>query len=249
MVGVRSNAVRHALITSLAICSMAAPAYAQAPAQQREAELRERQQLVVFMDDLRRSVNVGATEFLRQIRLETPRADLELANPVEVEMFKLDEGGLLFRVRVPSMLPAFRIAWELLQPPRVRRPGTVTPTNLTPASTAGPAATASQTSTVQVLPAQPSPYTDIDPDEVYTREVKAALMNTLIQGSKGIRIPPGQRLTIAARDDGRPNPNFPSSYTEFNTVYFSIKGSDLAAFHEGRQTLEETQKLVTVRED
>jgi hypothetical protein len=243
--------VRHVLVTSIAAITIAAPAYAQTPpSQQRESDARERQQLPVFMDELRRSVSVGATEMLRQVRLETPRAELELAAPAEVEMFKLGEGGLLFRVRVPSMLPTLRYAFELVQPQRIRRQGTVTPTNLSPASTAGPAATPAATATtLPVLPAQPSPYRDIDPDEVYTREVKAALMNALVLRSAGIRIPPGQRLTVAARDDGRPNPNLPSSFTEFNTEYFSIKGSDLAAFHEGKQTLEQTLKLVTVREE
>jgi hypothetical protein len=134
-----------------------------------------------------------------------------------------------------------------MQPQRTRRPaGAVTPTNLTPAST-----TPNSTSdpTVQALPAQPSPYVDIDPDEVYTNEVKAAMKNTLIVRSKGIRVPPDRFLTVAARDDGRPDPRFSSSFREFNTVYFSIKGRDLANFHEGRQTLAETEKLVILREE
>jgi hypothetical protein len=99
------------------------------------------------------------------------------------------------------------------------------------------------------MPPPPRPYVDTDIDEVYTNEVKTALIATMIQKSGGLRIPPGQRLTIAARDDGRPNPRLPSSYNEFHTLYFSILGSDLANFHEGRQSLAQTEKLVTVRED
>ena len=58
-----------------------------------------------------------------------------------------------------------------------------------------------------------------------------------------------KRLTIAARDNGQPDPRFPSDASDFQTVYFSIKGSDLAEFHEGRLTLEQARKLVTIRED
>jgi hypothetical protein len=247
MVLVKRDTVRNALLTSLAAIAFAAPGYAQAPPQQREAGASDRQQVAQFMEDLRMSVSVGASAMLRQVRLEAPRAEFELANPVEVELFKLPEGDLLFRVRVPTMAPTLKWAWELMQPQRTRRPaGAVTPTNLTPASTT-PNSTPDPT--VQALPAQPSPYVDIDPDEVYTNEVKAAMKNTLIVRSKGIRVPPDRFLTVAARDDGRPDPRFSSSFREFNTVYFSIKGRDLANFHEGRQTLAETEKLVILREE
>lgn len=245
---VKNDTVRNALLTSVAAIAFAAPGYAQAPPQQRDAGSSDRQQVAQFMEDLRMSVGVGASAMLRQVRLEAPRAEFELANPVEVELFKLPEGDLLFRVRVPTMAPTLKWAWELMQPQRTRRAAAtaVTPTNLTAASTSpnsapGPAA--------QALPAQPSPYVDIDPDEVYTNEVKAALKKTLLVGSKGIRVPPDRFLTVAARDDGRPDPRFSSSFREFNTVYFSIKGRDLANFHEGHQTFEETEKLVILREE
>lgn len=248
MVLVKRGTVRNALLTSIAAIAFAGLGYAQAPPQPRETGDSDGQQVARFMDDLRMSVGAGASAMLRQVRLEAPRAEFELANPVEVELFKLPEGDLLFRVRVPTMAPTLKWAYELMQPQRTRRSaGTVTPTNLTtpasnnPNSTPGPA--------VQALPAQPSPYVDIDPDEVYTNEVKAALKNTLIAKSKGIRVPPDRFVTVAARDDGRPDPRFSSSFREFNTVYFSIKGRDLANFHEGNQTFEETEKLVILREE
>jgi hypothetical protein len=230
--------------------AVVAPGYAQTP-EQREAAARA-QQFVLFQNELRQAVRTGADSTLRGVRLEVPEAELGLGNQVEVEGFKLDEGAMLFKVRVPSMQPSLRFAaWLMLQEQtRPRRnvgtgtsAPTVTPTNLTPTSTAGP------TTATQILPPPPKPYVDTDIDEVYTREVQTALIRTMITKSAGLRIPPEQRLTIAARDDGRPNPNLPSSYKEFHTLYFSIKGSDLLNFHEGRQPLEQTEKLVTVRED
>ena len=240
--------MRNALIHLVAVLAIMTPGYAQTltptptptPAQQqREAEARERQQLAVFREALRRSVNAGAMAMLKQVRQESPRAELEMAHPVEVESFTLPEGDMFFRVRVPTMLPTLRYAMEL---ERARRPGgIVTPANL---GATGPSATA-----VAVQPAQASPFVDIDPDAVYTREVKSEVLNTFIRSSGAIKVPPTRFLIVAARDDGRPDPRLPSSFTEFNTVYFSIKGSDLTKFHEGRQTFDETQKLVTVREE
>lgn len=246
---VKRDTVRSALLTSVAAIAFAAPGYAQAPTQQRDAAASERQQVAQFMEDLRMSVGIGASAMLRQVRLEAPKAEFELANPVEVELFKLPEGDLLFRVRVPTMAPTLKWAWELMQPQRTRRGGgpLVTPTNVTTPASTNPNSTPAPA--VQALPAQPSPYVDIDPDEVYTNEVKAALKKTLIERSKGIRVPPDRFLTVAARDDGRPDPRFSSSFREFNTVYFSIKGRDLANYHDGSQTFEETEKLVILREE
>ena len=249
MVSLRRDLVRNALFTSMAVVAIVAQGYAQTPPespapapvpqQQREAEARERQQLAQFRDDLRRSVGTGAMEMLKQVRQESPRAELEMANPVEVESFRLPEGDLFFRVRVPTMLPTLRYAIEL---DRARR--MVTPTSL---GSTGPNSTLP--TTAQALPAKSSPYVDIDPDAVYTREVKIQVVNTMIRRSSAMKVPASRFLIVAARDDGRPDPRLPSSFTEFNTVYFSIKGSDLTNFHEGRQTFDETEKLVTVREE
>jgi len=236
--------VRNALFTSMAFVAVVAQGSAQTPPQpptpspqQREAETRDRQLLAQFREDLRRSVDMGARSMLKQVRQESPRAELGMANPVEVESFKLPEGDLFFRVSVPTMLPTLRYALELERATR-----TVTPTSLGPTGS-------TLSTTVQVLPAKPSPYVDIDPDAVYTREVKTQLLNTMIRRSGGIQVPASRFLIVAARDDGRPDPRLPSSFTEFNTVYFSIKGSDLTDFHEGRQTFEQTEKLVVVREE
>ena len=236
--------MRNALFTSMAFVVVVAQVSAQTPPQpptpspqQREAETRDRQLLAQFREDLRRSVDMGARSMLKQVRQESPRAELGMANPVEVESFKLPEGDLFFRVSVPTMLPTLRYALELERATR-----TVTPTSLGPTGS-------TLSTTVQVLPAKPSPYVDIDPDAVYTREVKTQLLNTMIRRSGGIQVPASRFLIVAARDDGRPDPRLPSSFTEFNTVYFSIKGSDLTDFHEGRQTFEQTEKLVVVREE
>ena len=75
--------MRNALVTSIALVAFVAPASAQQPAaQQREAEARERQQLVQYMEDLKGAVSAGASSMVRQVRRESPRAELGMANPI-----------------------------------------------------------------------------------------------------------------------------------------------------------------------
>lgn len=228
--------------------ALAAPGWAQTP-KERDAG-QDRQQVANFAGELRQAIMSGAGAMLRQVKAESPRADLILAGSPQVQYLNLDQGPV-FSVEVPSMRP--NNVWALMefagQKPVRRAPqgerGAVTPTGFGPTA---PAAGASP----PPVPV-PSPYIDpdlvSDPDAVYTREVKAALIDAMLLQSKGLRLAPGQTLTVAARDDARPDPRFPSSSAEFQTVYFTVKGSDLAAFHEKRLTLEEARKLVTIRED
>jgi hypothetical protein len=240
---VRSEAVRKALVAWMAVVVVATPCVAQT----QQVRDGDRQQFELFMGELRQAVQVGANAMLKQMRQVSGRVSLQLARPVDVEGHRFDE-GLFFRVRVPSIPPTSLLAYQILTGggQQARRTNvTVTPSGLTPASTAG--------ATASVVPPTASPYVDpdldFDPDEVYTREVKTALVNTMIRLSRELRLAPGQHLTVAARDDGQPDSRFPSGSSEFHTVYFRIDGTDLAAFHAGKTTLEQVLKAVKSWED
>jgi hypothetical protein len=87
-----------------------------------------------------------------------------------------------------------------------------------------------------------------DPNEHYTREVKAALIDAMIENSGPIAIGADEWLTVAARDNVPRDPLIPSDTADFSTVIFRVKGSDLAAFRAGRLTPEEARRKVEVRE-
>ena len=87
-----------------------------------------------------------------------------------------------------------------------------------------------------------------NPEEHYTREIKAALVDAMIENSGPIAIGPEEWLTIAARDNVPRDPLIPTDTADTRTVLFRLKGSDLAAYRAGRATLEETQKKVETRE-
>ena len=88
-----------------------------------------------------------------------------------------------------------------------------------------------------------------DPNEAYTRSVKEALVDAMIESSGPLNLGSDEWLTVAARDNVPPDPLVPGDTTELNTVIFRIKGSDLAAFRSGTLSLGEARKKVEAREN
>jgi hypothetical protein len=86
-----------------------------------------------------------------------------------------------------------------------------------------------------------------DPDLAYTQEVKNALLDAMIVYGGPLALGPDEWLTIAARDNAPVNPLVQSD-TDFRTIMFRIKGSDLLEFQMQRLTLEQVKARVTVQE-
>lgn len=93
----------------------------------------------------------------------------------------------------------------------------------------------------QSAPPQPN-----DPGDVYTSEVREALIDAMFDHSGPMNLGAGEWLTIAARADldrrflsGDPN-DMPQ------TMVLRVRGSDLQAFREGRLSREEAVKRVEV---
>ena len=81
------------------------------------------------------------------------------------------------------------------------------------------------------------------PDQIYTRAVKKALVNVMLEPSVMMQIAPEDWFTIAACDSqgsGRIGPGEP----ELMTLYLSIRGRDLAALRAGQITPEEAAKRI-----
>ena len=95
---------------------------------------------------------------------------------------------------------------------------------------------------------QPDPVILDDPEGAYTREVKAALIDAMLESSGVLSLGPEEWLTIAARDNAPRDPLVPGDTIDFSTWVFRVKGSDLAAFRSGRITIEEARTLVQERE-
>jgi hypothetical protein len=87
----------------------------------------------------------------------------------------------------------------------------------------------------------------IDPNDAYTEEVKAAIVDAMIEYSGALVIGPDEWLTVAARDNEPSNP-FTQGNPDAKTILLRVKGSDLAAFRAGRLRLDEIRARVEVRE-
>lgn len=88
-----------------------------------------------------------------------------------------------------------------------------------------------------------------NPNEVWTQEVKAALIDAMLEYGGSLAIGDDQWLTVAARDNVPNDPLIPGDSVDFSTVVFRIKGSDLAALHSRRLTVDEARRRVDIREN
>jgi hypothetical protein len=87
-----------------------------------------------------------------------------------------------------------------------------------------------------------------DPNGAYTHEVSAAIIDAMIENSGPLPVGDNEWLTVAARDNIRPDRLVPGDTSNISSIVFRIKGSDLAAFRAGRLTLDETRQRVEVKQ-
>src|SRR5438045_9751399 len=87
-----------------------------------------------------------------------------------------------------------------------------------------------------------------DQNGAYTREVSAAIIYAMIENSGPLPVGDNEWLTVAARDNVRPDRLVPGDMSNISSIVFRIKGSDLAAFRAGRVTLDDTRTRVEVKQ-
>ena len=87
-----------------------------------------------------------------------------------------------------------------------------------------------------------------DPNGAYTREVSSAIVDAMIENSGPLPVGENEWLTVAARDNIRPDRLVPGDTSNISSIVFRVKGSDLAAFRAGRMTLEEARTRVEVKQ-
>jgi hypothetical protein len=97
-----------------------------------------------------------------------------------------------------------------------------------------------------IEPAVPEAGPGADPAEVYTAEVKKALVEAMIDHGSALSLGADEWLTVAARDNADRIPA--GDLAETVTITLRVKGADLAAFRTGRLTRDEIRQRVDVRE-
>jgi hypothetical protein len=114
--------------------------------------------------------------------------------------------------------------------------------------TAGSTLAAQSVVTPAVAAPQVDPAVIEDPNGAYTREVIVAIIDAMIENSGPLPVGDNEWLTVAARDNVRPDRLVPGDMSNISSIVFRIKGSDLAAFRAGRMTLDDTRKRVEVKQ-
>lgn len=84
-----------------------------------------------------------------------------------------------------------------------------------------------------------------DPNEAYTEEVKAAVIDAMIESSAQLALGDQEWLTVAARDNASSGPLM-SGDPDTVTLVLRVSGATLNAFRAGRLTLDEVRSRVEV---
>ena len=117
-----------------------------------------------------------------------------------------------------------------------------------PARTVGASTLTAQTTVAPVAAPPVDPQVIEDPNAAYTREVSTAIVDAMIENSGPLPIAENEWLTVAARDNIRPDRLVPGDTSNISSIVFRIKGVDLAAFRAGRMALEEARKHVEIKQ-
>jgi len=219
------------------------------------------------------AVEHGAS-VIRDRLLAIMPADMLLAENARARGFRLDGYGVFFDVEVPSLegtLPwTYRTLYQndlgvdnALQTLRsfiqtsaandvnVRQALERIELQVTPA--AGPVTASTQgtwpaDARPSTSPAQSASNDPIlaNPNEAYRAAIRAALIDAMLEHTRGLGIAPTEWLTVAARG-AEDRPRLAPADTEGQTNLLSIRGSDLAAFLAGQITREEALNRVDVR--
>jgi len=248
--------VRRVVTVGVVVTLWAASAGAQSPAKSAELEqIKQRQRLSLMEGVLERAVANGADNLMRQVKSVMPDVAMLTGAP-EVRGFRLDGYGLFFDVEVPALRPP--IAWTLRYVDGNRLAVNAALAQLRAMVLEQPVQERARLETlvrqleqrnVSQGPSQVDPEVVRDPNEAYTRAVKEALVDAMIESSGHLNLGPEEWLTVAARDNVPNDPLVPGDATDLKSVIFKIKGSDLAAFRSGQLTLEKARERVLAEEN
>lgn len=116
-------------------------------------------------------------------------------------------------------------------------PATVSPGGPVPAASTGSAAI--------VSPPRPDPIME-NPQEAYRAEVRAALMDVMLDFSRSLNLAPDEWLTVAARSNDQ-RPRLATPDTDSPTVVIRVRGADLNAYLAGQMSRDEARKRMDIR--
>ena len=97
------------------------------------------------------------------------------------------------------------------------------------------------------VPRQVDPLLLNDPSEAYTQEVRAVILDAMVENSGPLVLGDDEWLTIAARDNASSDP-FMTGDPDVTTLVLRVKSGDVNAFRAGRLTVEQVRSRVQIGE-
>ena len=219
------------------------------------------------------AVEHGATVIRDRLQAVMP-ADMLLTQNARARGFRLDGYGVFFDVEVPDLggtltwsymtldqnalgldaaLKTLRSYVQAgndvnLQQALKRVELQVSPMSTLASTSGAVSAIPASGSAAAPAPAPVRPLNDpvlANPDEAYRTEIRDALIDAMLEHSRGLALGANELLTVAARrTDDRPRLGID---TDARTVVLSVRGSDLMAFLAGQLTSEEARGRIEVR--
>jgi hypothetical protein len=260
---------RQWIVGATFVLLLGAVGFAQQPTQ--ADQIKSRQRISMMEGVLERAVSNGAETMVRQMKAAMGDAPMLTGMP-EARGFNLDGYGIFFDVEVPALrLP---VTWPLRNMFRDSRETTRAIDELRAMMAdaeprqrdrlalivrqleqgqgtsgmrgAGRLGAAMPLQVAGAAPVDTSAFEN--PEELYTRAIKAALVEAMLEYSGSIPVGADEWLSVAARDNVPRDPLIPTDTADTTSVIFRVKGSDLSAFRAGRMTLDEVRKKVETRE-
>ncbi len=243
---------------------------------ERAQQVQARFQIAAMEGVLERAVLLGAQKVRVRVQAIAPDL-LFVNGTARARGFWLDGYGVFFDVDVPPMrrslmwtarmldqadrhddgaLEDFKRSASTISDPAARRQVLEavaqferqrTPARAADRRNSAPGATRVKTTGVPVRQRDGNAAMLEDPGQIYTYEVKDALVNAMIDYGTPIPLAPDDYLTVAARDQEGMHLQASDPY-EVSTIFLRVKGADLTAYRSGQIDLAEVRQRVEVRE-
>lgn len=185
-----------------------------------------RSQAFVFERTLRGAIELAGQQLAKQVLVLVPELTLSTEEAI-ARGVRLDAYGFYFDVQAPSIQSTVMV-WDMM------RQRTRPPVGLSrPVSSGGTLAADS------VAP----PVPPFDPDREYTSNVRAAVIDAMLDSSGVLAIAAGERLTVVVSGIDHPTPN-PLYRSNSHKLILTILGRDLLDFRQGRITREQARERI-----
>jgi hypothetical protein len=189
---------------------------------------------------LRSAVVLGGQKLAKQAAAIAPDGILAFAEQPIVRGVKLEGWGYFFDVQAPNIQGTFMVL-DMMNQSRRGRPGAPQPNANSDVQPVAGRAAVSATAVVEPDPMADDLTAPGGPDRAYSKYVRDALIDALLDSSAMLQLGAEDHLTIAAQGIDQPGSN---PLYQASKLMLTIKGSDLQDLRQGRITRDQAKARI-----